>query len=73
MALNVYAFTAYFLHPTYDNSKLKSAHNAKINAFLFRQLNNQGIEERDKFNTRTGIFATLFDKKNEVNSQDQLV
>nr|CAH7750006.1 unnamed protein product [Callosobruchus chinensis] len=41
MALNVYALTAYFLHPTYDNSKLKSAHNAKINAFLFRQLDNQ--------------------------------
>nr|CAH7714363.1 unnamed protein product [Callosobruchus chinensis] len=54
MALNVYALTAYFLHPTYDNSKLKSAHNAKINAFLFRQLDNQGIEEWDKFNTRTG-------------------
>nr|CAH7746868.1 unnamed protein product [Callosobruchus chinensis] len=63
MALNVYALTAYFLHPTYDNSKLKSAHNAKINAFLFRQLDNQGIEEWDKLNTRTGIFATLFDKK----------
>nr|CAH7716839.1 unnamed protein product [Callosobruchus chinensis] len=54
MALNVYALTAYFLHPTYDNSKLKSAHNAKINPFLFRQLDNQGIEEWDKFNTRTG-------------------
>nr|CAH7742926.1 unnamed protein product [Callosobruchus chinensis] len=63
MALNVYALTAYFLHPTYYNSKLKSAHNAKINAFLFRQLDNQGIEEWDKFNTRTGNVFDLSSSK----------
>ncbi|XP_044766248.1 uncharacterized protein LOC123322369 [Coccinella septempunctata] len=55
IALNVYALTAYFLHPTYDISKLTSAYTIKINAFLFKLLDNKGIEEWDKFNTRSGM------------------
>ncbi|CAG9831165.1 unnamed protein product [Diabrotica balteata] len=53
MALNVYALTAYYLHPKYENSKLTSEHTGRITQFLLRKLCNQGIEEWDKFNTKS--------------------
>ncbi|XP_072400591.1 LOW QUALITY PROTEIN: uncharacterized protein [Diabrotica undecimpunctata] len=63
MALNVYALTAYYLHhPKYENSKLTSEHTGIITQFLLRKLCNQGIEEWDKFNTKSGIFSTLWEK-----------
>lgn len=35
MAFNVYALTAYYLHPLYNNNKLSKQHVDEINAFLF--------------------------------------
>lgn len=55
MALNIYALCAYYFHPTYDNDKLSSSHKKMINAFLFKHLSGEGIEEWDKFITRQGI------------------
>jgi hypothetical protein len=59
MAMNVYALCAYYLHPTYDKSKLTADHKGKINAFLLKNLNSQGIEEWDNFMTKSGM-SNLF-------------
>lgn len=55
MALNIYALCAYYFHPTYDNDKLPSSHKKMINAFLFKHLSGEEIEEWDTFITRQGI------------------
>jgi hypothetical protein len=59
MAMNVYALCTYYLHPTYDKSKLTADHKGKINAFLLKNLNSQGIEEWDNFMTKSGM-SNLF-------------
>lgn len=56
MAMNVYALCTYYLHPTYDKSKLTADHKGKINAFLLKNLNSQGIEEWDNFMTKSGMY-----------------
>lgn len=62
MALNKYALTAFYLHPTYDNDKLSNIHKDKINNFLFKELNCTGIEEWDSFRNKTSFFKNLYEK-----------
>ena len=63
MALNEYALTAFNLHPHYDNNKLSSIQNDKINNFLFKLLDGTGIEDWDNFRNRTTFFRILYEKK----------
>lgn len=46
-AISVYALTAYYLHPEYDNNKLSNQQTDEINTFLFKHLNADGLEEWD--------------------------
>nr|XP_022909870.1 uncharacterized protein LOC111420999 isoform X1 [Onthophagus taurus] len=62
MALNVYALTAYYLHPVYENKKLNSEHLREIHAFLFKILSAQGCEEWDNYERNVGIFPQIKEK-----------
>ncbi|KAK9695129.1 hAT family C-terminal dimerization region [Popillia japonica] len=65
MALNVFALTAYYLHPavTYDNSKLSTEQIRQVNEFLLKKLNAEGLESLDNFKPRQGIFQIFFEEK----------
>jgi hypothetical protein len=54
--VHIHALCTYYLHPTYDKSKLTADHKGKINAFLLKNLNSQGIEEWDNFMTKSGMY-----------------
>lgn len=65
MFLNVYALTAYYLHPNYDESKLSQQQKERIFEFLFRNLDGQGIEDWDSFRNKSGFFKMLCEKNIE--------
>lgn len=60
-AISVYALTAYYLHPEYDNNKLSNQQTDEINTFLFKHLNADGLEEWDNFSERKSFFNTLYE------------
>ena len=62
MALNVYARSAYYLHPFYSNDVLNKNHLMDVNNFLLKNLNSDGLEEWDKFKSKEGVFQCLYEK-----------
>lgn len=62
-ALSVYALTAYYFHPTYDNKDLTTNEIDTINNFLIDLLDADGMTEWYHFRNVTGIFRILKDKK----------
>lgn len=62
LALNQYALSAYYLNPQFDNNKLTAAQNEVVYQFLFKHLNNDGIEDWDCFNRKINFFQLLYEK-----------
>lgn len=67
MALNVYVLCAYYLHPKYHeienaNKKLSVEQLKVIQDFLVENLDADGMMSYYKYQKKSGIFKTLFDK-----------
>lgn len=62
MALNIYALSACYFHPQFDNLKLSYDQKSQINSFLLHHFNSECLAEWDKFNTNSGIFKILKEK-----------
>ncbi|XP_029165619.1 uncharacterized protein LOC114936546, partial [Nylanderia fulva] len=65
MAFNIYVLVAYYLHPKYHNDTsetLSVEELQKIQTFLLDTLDSKGVHELHEFQSKNGIFKTLFNK-----------
>lgn len=66
MTFNIYALTAYSLHPGYNNDKLNKDNKTKINRFLLSNLNYEGLNELDEYREKNGISCELYKKNIQI-------